>query len=76
MKLFLILLALIPSHLGYSQDSAVSCIANWKLGDTKIYSIVREKNTSHPAGKSSTFKFAYEAWVTVIDSTAKSYTIK
>ena len=75
MKLALILLALIPPFSGHSQDSAVSCITNWKLGDTKIYSIVHEKNTVR-SGNNSTFKFAYEAWVTVIDSTAKSYTIK
>jgi hypothetical protein len=76
MKLALILFALLPSFSGHSQDSAVNCIANWKLGDTKIYSIVRERNTLDSAGKNSTFKLTYEAWVTVLDSTAKSYTIK
>lgn len=76
MKLALILLAFIPIFSGYSQDSAASCIAYWKLGETKIYSIVHEKNTIDSAGRNSPFKLAYEAWVTVIDSTAKSYTIK
>lgn len=76
MKLLLVLLVLIPPHSGRSQDSTANCIANWKLGDTKIYSIVHEKNTAHSDGKSSPFTIAYEAWVTVIDSTAKSYTIK
>jgi hypothetical protein len=76
MKLAFILLAFIPFFSGYSQDSIASCIAYWKLGETKIYSIVHEKNTIDSVGKNSTFKFGYEAWVTVIDSAAKSYTIK
>jgi len=76
MKLVFILLALMPCFLGHSQDSTASCIANWRLGDAKIYSIVHEKNAVHSDGKRSTFTFAYEAWVTVIDSTPKSYTIK
>jgi hypothetical protein len=76
MKIAFILFAVILSFLGHSQDSTASCISNWKLGDTKIYSIVHEKNTARSAGKNSTFKLAYEALVTVIDSTAKSYTIK
>jgi hypothetical protein len=76
MRLAFILLALTPCFSGRSQNSTASCITNWRLGDTKIYSIVHEKNAVGSDGKSSTFTIAYEAWVTVIDSSAKSYTIK
>jgi len=85
MKLPLTLSAFILFFSGYSQpsthspsgnDSSVSCIAYWKLGDTKVYSIVHEKNTINTGSKTAPFKFAYEAWISVTDSTAKSYTIK
>lgn len=58
------------------KDSFVSCLANWKLGETKIYSIVHEKGAINPSEKKPPFIFAYEAWVSVTDSTAKDYTIK
>jgi hypothetical protein len=85
MKLVLTLSTLILFFSAYSQvsansfskeDSSVNCIANWKLGDTKIYGIVHEKNSIDANGKTVPFKFAYEAWVSVIDSSAKNYTIK
>jgi hypothetical protein len=70
MKLVLILPVIILSFSGHCQnsshsssrkDSSASCIAYWKLGDTKIYSIEHEKNSITPAGKTPPFKFAYEA---------------
>ncbi len=76
MKLAFVLLASILALSSHSQDSTASCITNWRLGDTKTYSIVHEKNAVHSDGNSSSFKIAYEAWVTVIDSTAKGYTVK
>jgi len=85
MKLALITSALIISFSGHSQlsaysshreDSAVSCITHWKLGETKTYSIVHEKKSINPPGKNPPFRFAYEASVSVIDSSAKNYTIK
>jgi hypothetical protein len=85
MKLLLLLSALTVSLSGRSQlathsltleDSSVNFVANWKLNDTKIYTIIHKKNTVDPAGKSDPFSFAYEAWITVLDSTAKNYTIK
>jgi hypothetical protein len=85
MKYLLALLALLFSFSGYSQastpvqsreDSSASCISYWKKGESKVYSIVREKNKPSPNGTTSPFTFAYEAWLSVIDSTANSYTIK
>ena len=76
MKLAFILFALLPIFSVRSQDSTASCITNWRLGDTKTYSIVHEKNAVHSDGNSSSFKIAYEAWVTVIHSTAKGYIVK
>ncbi|MBS1602409.1 MAG: hypothetical protein JST42_07045, partial [Bacteroidetes bacterium] len=85
MKLHLTLSAAILFFSGYSQtfahsqpgnDSSVNCIAFWKMGDTKVYSIVHEKNTTTDGVKAAPFRFAYEAWISVIDSTAKNYTIK
>ena len=85
MKLPLTLSAVILFFSGYSQpsthsksgnDSSVNCIAFWKKGDTKVYSIVHEKNTTNNGVKAAAFRFAYEAWISVTDSTAKNYTVK
>jgi len=85
MKLTLTLSAAISFFSGYSQtsahsqpgnDSSVNCVAFWKMGDTKVYSIVHEKATTTNGVKEAPFRFAYEAWVSVIDSTAKNYTVK
>lgn len=85
MKLVLILSVFMISFSGQSQitihnaspkDSSANCIAYWKMGETKVYSIIHKKETTDPAKKSAPFEFAYEAWVSVIDSTAKTYTVK
>jgi hypothetical protein len=85
MKLILILSVMLVTISGYSQrsgaktdhpDSSVRCIARWKLGESKVYSIVHEKKTIGPAVKNSSFSFTYEAVITVMDSTANNYTIK
>jgi hypothetical protein len=64
------------AYAAYAQDSAVDCIAYWKSGETKVYSIARETKTIGGASKTSPFKFNYDAWISVIDSTPKGYTIK
>jgi len=81
----LLVLSVIASFSGYSQtpghphtanDTSVNCISHWKRGETRVYTITHEKNTIDPNKKSPPFKFTYEAWITVIDSTVKTYTIQ
>jgi hypothetical protein len=75
MKLALIISALVISFSGHSQlsaysshreESVVSCIIHWKLGETKTYSIIHEKKSIDPPGKNPPFRFNYEASVSVI----------
>jgi hypothetical protein len=80
MKAILIFSALILSFSGYSQstlkDSAVNCVARWRSGEKRTYLITHEKSTITESGRSAPFRFAYEAQVSVLDSTARSYTVK
>jgi hypothetical protein len=80
MKLILIFSTLTLWLTGHSQsalkDSAADCVARWRLGEKKTYLISHEKSTINESGSSAPFRFAYEALVSVIDSTAKGYTIK
>jgi len=64
------------AYSSHREDSVVSCIIHWKLGETKTYSIIHEKKSINPPGKNPPFRFNYEASVSVIDSSAKNYTIK
>jgi len=68
MRIPLTLSAAILFFSGYSQtsdhsqagnDSSVNCIAFWKMGDTKVYSIVHEKATTTNGVKAAPFRFAY-----------------
>ena len=77
MKLLMTLLLAVASVPAWSQndgDSSVSCITYWKKGETKVYSILHEKTTGNQNNKH--LSFAYEAHVTVLDSTAEDYTVK
>jgi len=85
MKVPLLLLSLIAVLSGYSQpagdppagkDSSVTCIAHWKPGETRVYTITRETKTIAPGTKTPPFSFTYEAWISVLDSSAKGYTIQ
>lgn len=58
------------------KDSSAGCIAYWKMGETKTYSIVHDKSTTQPGHSPTIVRFAYEAQVSVVDSSAKFYTIK
>jgi hypothetical protein len=80
MKPVLVILALMISCTGYSQsagkDSSASCIAYWKAGEEKTYTIIHEKITNTPDKNESVIRFAYQVRVSVIDATANDYTIK
>ncbi|MHA4810773.1 hypothetical protein ACX0G9_21885 [Flavitalea flava] len=79
-----LLLALLPviliSTAARSQkaikDSSAECLANWKTGEEKIYSIVHTKSTRQSGQEPSAVRFSYEVHVKVVDSTASEYTIQ
>lgn len=80
MKFLPVILALMLSCTGYSQsagkEGAANCIAYWKPGEERTYSIVHEKTIVTPEKKISLIRFGYLARVSVIDATEKDYTIK
>ena len=80
MKMLLALAALILSFSGYPQpadkDSSANCVTNWKVGETKTYSIIHEKSTIDESGNNAPFRFEYQALISVLDATPDTYTIK
>ena len=80
MKIIPLLYALVLSFTGYSQrtpdDNSANCVANWKVGEMKTYSIVHEKSTVSESGNTTPFQFSYQAQIFVIDATPETYTIK
>ena len=78
MKVFLLFLPFVLSLTAYSQpvvkDRSANCITYWKLGEKKTYSIVHEKSGSGENVRP--IRFIYNALVSVIDSTAESYTVR
>ncbi|HVW61226.1 MAG TPA: hypothetical protein VHC48_14345 [Puia sp.] len=80
MKMLLALAAHILSFIGYAQpadkDSSANCVTNWKVGETKTYSIIHEKSTIDESGNNAPFRFEYQALISVLDATPYTYTIK
>ncbi|MBS1661760.1 MAG: hypothetical protein JST68_12005 [Bacteroidetes bacterium] len=80
MKAIKTLLLLIITIQGLCQyktaDSAVDCVIHWQPGAKKTYSIIHEKSTTGGPGNAAPFRFVYEADVTVIDSSAQTFTVK
>jgi hypothetical protein len=85
MRTLLTFFAVLLAYMGNAQhatpavnrpDSAVDCIAYWKSGETKVYSIVHEVKTISGGSATPPFKFGYEARISIVDSTQKGYTIK
>lgn len=79
MKLSVVLCMLLLSFSGYCQpanDSSANCVANWRVGETKMYSIFHEKTRIGGPGNTAPFRFTYLAHVSVLDSIPEGYTIK
>src|SRR4051812_36565623 len=78
MKAILCLSVLIISFSAWSQpaakDGAANCITYWKLGEKKTYLIIHEKSGADENARP--IRFSYNALVSVIDSTAESYTVR
>lgn len=55
------------------EDSLYKCMAHWKKGEEKVLLIKREKEKSESGNAEPPFTFSYEAFVTVLDSTAEGY---
>jgi hypothetical protein len=80
MKYVLIILLISLCNSTFSQtvpkDSAASCIARWKKGETKSLHILHNKETYQEGKLKSQTRFPYEAIISVIDSTATGYTLQ
>jgi hypothetical protein len=77
MKFLLTILLAVEAMSAWSQkDSSADCVAYWKKGETKVYSILHEKTTDVKDSASRHISFAYEAHITVLDATEEDYTIK
>jgi len=80
MKLSLLLFTLALYLSGFSQQtgdgSFANCVANWKAGETKTYSITHQKTRTGEQLNAPPFRFTYQAQVFVLDSTTEGYTIK
>jgi hypothetical protein len=57
-------------------DSSFTCMANWKKGEEKIFTIQRDKQTIRSGSTEPPFTFNYEAAVTILDSTGEGYKIQ
>lgn len=79
MKILLSITFLALCTIVFSQNNnpdSASCIAFWEKGESKIFHIVHEKTSSENGKLKSQFSLAYEAHVTVIDSSTENYTIQ
>lgn len=79
MKLSIVLCMLLLSFSGYCQvagDGSANCVANWRVGEKKTYSIFHEKTRIGEPGNTVPFRFTYLAQVSVLDSIPEGYTIK
>src|SRR5689334_23291104 len=55
------------------KNSSYNCVAHWKKGEEKVLLIKREKVKSDSGNPEPPFIFSYEAYITVLDSTAEGY---
>jgi hypothetical protein len=78
MKAFLTALVIITSLPLFSQNSGFSakCIPFWRNGENKIYHITRIIEKFERGELKSKHGFSYEAHITVLDSSASSYTVQ
>lgn len=79
MKYFLLVLLVFIGNFVFSQKNSTetryNCIAYWKKGDTKTYVIKRKKEKISPGKTERDENFVIETKITILDSTANSYTI-
>ena len=53
-----------------------ACVARWKKGETKTFSILQTRHIQETGRPPSLFRLLYEARVTVLDSAAAGYTLQ
>ncbi|HEU4633582.1 MAG TPA: hypothetical protein VFS22_06340, partial [Flavisolibacter sp.] len=80
MKSILTGLLVVSCTIGFSQgikkDSTQSCVANWKTGETKIYTVTNTKEKFDNGKPVARSVFNYDAEVRVTDSTKDGYTLE
>lgn len=80
MKYLLSTLFVVFSFYGSSQvkqsDSSASCIAFWKKGEKKIFSITHTRKSYESGTLKSDLNLSYEAHVDILDSSSSGYKIQ
>lgn len=80
MKNFLTMILLFIASSAWGQDklkdSSGNYTAHWRKGENKIFYIIHNKESYKSGDLQSQFNFPYEANVTILDSTANTYTIQ